>query len=47
MKKGDVVFNKFFGYGVILEISSEAASIKFNSLKTSRSIKTGFFEKVG
>ena len=46
MKKGDIVFNKFFGYGIILEVSSESASIKFDSLKTSRSIKTGFYEKV-
>lgn len=47
MKKGDIVFNKFFGRGIILEISPDSAKIKFYSLKTSRNIKTGFFKKVG
>lgn len=46
MKKGDIVFNKIFGYGVILEVARDSARIKFDSLKTSRNIKTGFFKKV-
>ena len=47
MKKGDVVFNKVFGRGIILEVSPDSAKIKFDSLKTSRAIRTGFFKKVG
>ena len=46
MNKGDIVYNKFFGYGIILEVCPDAARIQFNCLKTSRSIKTGFYEKV-
>ena len=47
MKKGDIVFNKVFGRGIILEVSPDSARIKFDSLKTSRNIKAGFFKKVG
>ena len=46
MKKGDIVYNKFFGYGIVLEVSPDSARIKFDSLKTSRNIKTGFYKKV-
>lgn len=46
MKKGDIVFNKVFGSGKIIEIFPDFAIIKFDSLKTSRNIKTGFFKKV-
>lgn len=46
MNKGDLVFNKIFGSGRIVSINSKSALIKFNSLKTTRTIKTGFFEKV-
>ena len=46
MNKGDIVFNKIFGYGSITEISEDSAVIKFYSLKTNRTIKIGFFEKV-
>ena len=46
MKKGDIVFNKVFGFGKIIEIFPNSAIIKFDSLKTSRNIKTGFFKKV-
>ena len=45
MKKGDIVFNKVFGVGVIVNINPDYACIKFNSLKTFRNIKTGYFEK--
>lgn len=47
MKKGDIVYNKFFGYGIVLEVSPDSAKIQFDSLKTSRDIKTGFYKKVG
>ena len=46
MKKGDIVFNKFFGFGVIEEVSEKSCKIKFDSLKTIRTIKSGYFEKV-
>lgn len=46
MRKGDVVFNKVFGSGKIIEIFPNFAIIKFDSLKTIRTIKSGFFEKV-
>ena len=46
MNKDDIVFNKIFGYGSIIEISEDSAIIKFYSLKTNRTIKIGFFEKV-
>lgn len=45
MKKGDIVFNKVFGSGKIIEIFPDSAIIKFDSLKTIRTIKLGFFEK--
>ena len=47
MRKNDVVFNKIFGLGKIVEIFPDFAIIKFDSLKTIRTIKSGFFEKVG
>ena len=46
MKRNNIVYNKIFGYGSIIEISEDFAIIKFYSLKTNRTIKTGFFEKV-
>ena len=46
MKKGDIVFNKIFGVGVIVNITPDYACIKFNSLKTFRNIKAGFFKKI-
>lgn len=46
MKKGDLVFNKIFGYGIIEEVSEKSCKIKFESLKTFRNIKAGYFEKV-
>lgn len=45
MNKGDLVFNKIFGSGRIVSINSKYAVIKFDSLKTFRTIKSGFFEK--
>lgn len=45
MNKGDLVFNKFFGFGKIVLIDSKSAIIKFDRLKTNRTIKIGFFEK--
>lgn len=45
MKKGDIVFNKIFGSGVIIEIFPDYACIKFDSLKTFRNIKSGYFNK--
>ena len=46
MNKGDLVFNKFFGSGKIVSINSTSAIIKFDCLKTTRTIKFGFFKKV-
>ena len=46
MNKGDLVFNKFFGSGRIVSINSKSALIKFDSLKTTRTVKIGFFKKV-
>lgn len=46
MKKGDIVYNQIFGYGVIEEISEKSCKIKFYSLKTFRNIKAGYFEKI-
>ena len=46
MNKGDVVYNKIFGSGRIVSINSKSALIKFDHLKTTRTIKVGFFEKV-
>ena len=46
MNKGDLVFNKFFGSGKIVSIDSRSAVIKFDRLKTTRTIKLGFFKKV-
>ena len=45
MKKGDLVFHKIFGAGKIIKIFPDSAIIKFDSLKTVRRIKSGFFEK--
>lgn len=46
MNKGDLVFNEIFGYGVIEEVFEKFCKIKFESLKTFRNIKAGYFEKV-
>ena len=46
MNKGDYVFNKFFGTGIIIEINSKSACIKFNAINTTRHLKIGFFKKV-
>ena len=46
MKKGDIVYNQIFGYGVIEEVSEKSCKIKFDSLNTIRTIKTGYFKKV-
>ena len=43
MNVGDIVYNKFFGRGIIVEINQSSACIKFESLQTNRTLRIGYF----
>ena len=47
MNKKKLIELRCKAWGIILEVSPDSARIKFDSLKTSRNIKAGFFKKVG